>query len=218
MSGFFSFFAGYYPKLLTALWQHLALVAVTMVLSLALAAAITLAVLRFPRFSELMVGLLGAVYSIPSLALFALMIPLTGLGNTTAVIVMVVYNQFLLLRNFLTGLRTVDSTVIEAATGMGMSPLQRLIRVQIPLAFPVLLAGVHLAMISTIGIANIAATINAGGLGVILFDGLRTQNTYKIVWGALFAAGLALLANLLMGAIERYAKRRLGPVEAETAQ
>lgn len=208
MKAFFEFFLNYWPKLFTALQQHLIIVGITLLFSLLLAAVFTLILLRFPKASEIAVGVLGVVYSIPSLALFALMIPLTGLGRSTAIIVLVLYNQFLLLRNFLAGLNNVDSAVMDAAMGMGMSFWQRLWRVQLPLAAPVIMAGIHLAVISTIGIANIAATINAGGLGTILFDGLRTRNTFKILWGSIFSGGLALLANGILNGIERWIRRK----------
>ncbi len=208
MSGFFAFFGSYWPKLWQALQQHLAIVGITLVFSLLLAGGFALLFVRFPRLAEAAVGLFSVVYAIPSLALFALLVPVTGLGRGTAILVLVVYNQFLLLRNFMAGLNGVDPGALETATGMGMDFWQRLWRVQLPLALPVVMAGVHLALISTIGIANIAATIGAGGLGTILFDGLRTRNTYKILWGAIFSGGLALLANLLMARIEALLRRR----------
>lgn len=196
---------------MAALGQHLAIVGWTLLFAIPLAGLLTLATVRFPKFSEFLVGVLGVVYSIPSLALFALMIPITGLGAKTAIIVLVFYNQFILLRNFLAGLRSVDPGVLEAASGMGMDRKQLFFRIQLPLAFPVIMAGIHLAVISTIGIATIAATINAGGLGTILFDGLRTQNAYKIIWGSVFSGGLALIANFALGAIEKRVDARLGP-------
>ncbi len=209
--GFFQYFTTYWQKLAVALEQHLAIVGWTLLFAIPLAALLTVATVRFPRFSEFLVGLLGVVYSIPSLALFALMIPVTGLGLPTAVIVLVFYNQFILLRNFLAGLRSVDKGILEAALGMGMNRSQMFLRIQLPLAFPVIMAGIHLAVISTIGIATIAATINAGGLGTILFDGLRTQNVYKIIWGCVFSGGLALIANFALAAVEKQVNKRLGP-------
>jgi osmoprotectant transport system permease protein len=150
------------------------------------------------------------IYSVPSLAMFAILIPLTGLGKTTAIIVLVIYNQYLLLRNFLTGLHEVDKGVIEAATGMGMKKSQILLLVQIPLAKKALFTGIRLALVSTIGIATIAASINAGGLGTILFDGLRTMNTNKIIWGSILAAALAIFANGALNYVEKKFKKISG--------
>lgn len=191
-----------------ALLEHFALVGMVLLWSLALAAVLTLAVMRSRRAEHISVQLLSAVYSIPSLALFSLLIPVTGLGTTTAVLVMVAYNQYLLLRNVLEGLDGIDPDIVEAAVGMGMSPWQVLYRVKLPLAAPMILAGIRLAAISTIGIATIAATINAGGLGTILFSGLRTMNQYKIVGGTLLCALVAVVADRLLKLVERVILKR----------
>mgnify|MGYP004610867611 FL=1 len=191
-----------------ALLEHFALVGMVLLWSLALAAVLTLAVMRSRRAEHISVQLLSAVYSSPSLALFSLLIPVTGLGATTAVLVMVAYNQYLLLRNVLEGLDGIDPDIVEAAVGMGMSPWQVLYRVKLPLAAPMILAGIRLAAISTIGIATIAATINAGGLGTILFSGLRTMNQYKIVGGTLLCALVAVVADRLLKLVERVIVKR----------
>lgn len=191
-----------------ALLEHFALVGMVLLWSLVLAAVLTLAVMRSRRAEHISVQLLSAVYSIPSLALFSLLIPVTGLGATTAVLVMVAYNQYLLLRNVLEGLDGIDPDIVEAAVGMGMSPWQVLYRVKLPLAAPMILAGIRLAAISTIGIATIAATINAGGLGTILFSDLRTMNQYKIVGGTLLCALVAVVADRLLKLVERVIVKR----------
>jgi osmoprotectant transport system permease protein len=190
-------------KLQEAFLQHLQIVGVTLLLSVIVASLVTLLVMRSDRASRLAVRIFGGVYAIPSLALFALLIPVTGLGMDTAVLVLVAYNQFLLIRNFIAGLDSVDPMLVEAATGMGMTEADILMKVKLPLAFPVMLAGIHLSVISTIGITTIAAVISAGGIGSILFDGLRTENPVKIAWGTLLAAGLAIAANLILIAIEK---------------
>lgn len=191
-------------KLCLPLVQHVQLVLITLILSILLAALLTVLSLRSVRLSDGLQHLFSVIYSIPSLALFALLIPVTGLGRTTAILVLTVYNQYLLLGNFLTGLREVDPAVVEAARGIGMTELQMLTRVQVPLAKRALFAGIRLAVVSTIGIGTIAASINAGGLGALLFDGLRTMNTAKILWGSLLSAGLAILVNGLLKLAERH--------------
>lgn len=193
-----------YPeKLFAPLLEHLVILGVTLFFSLVLAILLTVLSLYSSRTGKVLTSLFSMVYAIPSLALFALMIPLTGLGKTTAIIVLVVYNQYLLLRNFLAGLEGVDPALIEAARGMGMSTLQILLTVQLPLAKGILFAGIRLAIVSTIGIATIAALINAGGLGTLLFDGLRTDNMIKVVWGSLLAGGLAILADQGLRRVEK---------------
>jgi len=197
------YWADYHSKILTCFGQHLLITALVLVASVLLAAVLTIVLLPHRRASQLVVNLLGALYSIPSLALFALMIPLLGLGLGPALVVLVLYNQFLLVRNFVDGFNQVDPALVEAATGLGMTPLQVLTQVRFPLAFPVLAAGLRLALISTIGITTIAAVVGAGGVGTILFEGLQSQDPVKLIWGTLLVGGLAVAANVAMGALER---------------
>ena len=193
-----------YPeKLYGALGQHLMLVAVTLVLSLILAAALTVCAMYFKTVSNGLIHLFSVIYSIPSLAMFAMLIPVTGLGTKTALIVLTLYNQYLLLRNFTAGLNGVDSSVIEAAAGMGMTTMQIQLKIRLPLAKRSVFTGIRLALVSTTGSATIAATINAGGLGTILFDGLRTLNVVKILGGTVLSAGLAIVLNAGLERVER---------------
>ena len=189
-------------KIYIPLLEHIQLVFLTLVISVAIASILTLLCMRSERLSMWLQQLLAVIYSIPSLALFAILIPVTGLGRTTAVIALTSYNQYLLLRNFTTGLQEVDPAVTDAAKGIGMTWLQVLTRVQIPLAKRALFAGIRLAVVSTIGIGTIAASINAGGLGTLLFDGLRTMNMPRILWGSILSAGLAIVTNALLKAVE----------------
>ncbi len=199
------FLLRYPQEIYEPLLQHLQITAITLVISCLLAIAISMIIMRSRVLSQITVGLFGVIYAIPSLALFALLIPLLGLGTNTAIFVLVLYNQFILVRNILAGFRSADPSVIESAQGMGMSDLQLFFRIRLPLASPIILAGVKIAVVSTIGIATIAATINAGGLGALLFDGLRTQNNAKILWGTLLASLLAISANFLLGFFEKKA-------------
>lgn len=189
-------------KVLGALTEHIELVLITLVISLAIACLLTLLAMRSERVSDALNNLFSVLYSVPSLALFALLIPVTGLGRTTAVIVLTLYNQYILLRSFTTGLRDVDPAVCEAAKGIGMTDMQILTKIRVPLARRAIFAGIHLAVVSTIGIGTIAASINAGGLGTLLFEGLRTINTPKILWGSVLSALLAVSINRLLKMVE----------------
>lgn len=197
------YFLKYHGRLLIALLEHIELVSLCLVFSILIAVMLTVFCTYSKALSKLLLSLLSMIYSIPSLALFAIMIPLTGLGRSTAVIVLTVYNQYLLLQNFISGLNEVDRAVVDAATGMGMTKLQILFKIKIPLSKKALFAGIRIAMVSTVSIATIAASINAGGLGTILFDGLRTMNVNKIIWGSLLSGGLAVITNFLLGLAER---------------
>ena len=182
--------------------EHIWLVLVTLVISLVIASFLTVLAMRSEKVSDLLNNIFSLVYSVPSLALFALLIPITGLGRTSAVIVLTLYNQYLLLRNFTTGLREADPIACEVAKGIGMTDMQILTRIRIPLARKAIFAGIRLAIVSTVGIATIAASINAGGLGILLFEGLRTMNIPKILWGSVLSAGMAVLLNTVLKVVE----------------
>ena len=189
-------------KVIGPLTEHIWLVLVTLAISLVTASVLTVLAMRSEKISNALNNLFSLVYSVPSLALFALLIPITGLGRTSAVIVLTLYNQYLLLRNFTTGLREADPVACEAAKGIGMTETQILTRIRIPLARKAIFAGIRLAIVSTVGIATIAASINAGGLGILLFEGLRTMNIPKILWGSVLSAGMAVLLNAVLKMIE----------------
>lgn len=193
----------YYDKLFGAAVEHLQIILVSMALSLAVAMILTVLCDLHPLISGVMLSFLSVVYSVPSLAMLAILIPVTGLGRTTAIVVLVIYNQYLLLRNFIAGLDGVDKSVVEAATGLGMSSMQVLVRIKLPLSKRPMIAGIRIALVSTVSIATIAASINAGGLGTILFDGLRTMNASKILWGSILSALLAVLLDWFLGAVEK---------------
>ncbi|MDR1220127.1 MAG: ABC transporter permease [Treponema sp.] len=198
----------YHDRLLTAFCQHILLLTLTMFFSLSLAAVLTLILHRSgPAAERIALRIAGIMYTIPSLALFALLIPVLGLGMRTAVFVLVLYNQFLLLRNIFAGFNAVPQPVIEAGDGMGMTWIQIIMLVKLPLSLPMIIAGIRLAVVSTIGIGTIAAVINAGGVGSILFDGLRTNNAVKIVWGTALCALLALGANAALLRLEALARK-----------
>lgn len=181
-----------------ALIEHLQIVGTSVGISIVVAIIITLLVKDHKKASDFVISVFSAVYAIPSLALFAILIPITGLGFNTTVIVLVFYNQFLLLRNFITGINEVDPSIVEAARGMGMTPNQIFVKIQLPLATPLILAGIRLSVVSTIGIATIAATIGAGGIGEIMFQGLRSMNMAKILGGTLLCVIMALIANFAL--------------------
>ncbi len=186
--------------------EHLRLVAIVLAIALLIGIPLGVLIARLPRLRGPVLGVLGVIYTIPSLSLFVLLIPLTGLGVTTAVIALVAYAQMMLVRNWLTGLTGIDPTILEAANGIGMSSWQRFWQVEFPLALPLLLAGIRLAALSAIGIGTIAAYINAGGLGDLLFQGVITANFDKILAGSLAVSVLAIAVNYLLRFLERRAE------------
>jgi osmoprotectant transport system permease protein len=186
--------------------EHLVLVAVSTLLAAAIGIPTGVILARRPRLAPPILGFANVVQTIPSLALFGLLIPLPligGIGARTAIVALIVYALLPILRNTHAGIVSVDPAVVEAATGLGMSPGQRLRLVELPLAFPVVLAGVRIATVVSIGLATIAAAIGAGGLGVLIYRGIAVVDNRLILAGALPAALLAVAADLAMGSLEK---------------
>jgi osmoprotectant transport system permease protein len=185
-------------------------------LGIALLIALPLGILisRYHALYVPIIGLFGAIYTIPSLALFALLVPQFGITQVTALIALVVYAQFILIRNVATGLRGVDRAVIEAAAGMGMSPAQVLWKVELPLALPVIVAGLRIATVTVIAVATIATYISVHELGDILSEGVSKGDNGEIEAGALAVGLLAVLADLLLRLLEYWAARYSGRAPA----
>ena len=185
------------------LGQHVVLVLVSLAIALAIALPLGVVAARRPRAGTLILGTSGVLYTVPSLALLALLVAAIGLGPVTAIVALVIYAQMVLLRGVVAGLRGVDPALVDAARGLGLTPRQTLLRVEFPAALPVVLGGVRIAAVTLVALATVAAWIQAGGLGVLLFEGLRTDNPAKIVAGALASALLAVAADLVLRAVER---------------
>lgn len=199
----------YHSKLINATLDHLQLVTISIILALVLAMAIIYVCINKAKWLDGLIYFFSALYAVPSYAFFALLIPLTGLGSTTAVIVLTLYSEYVLLRTFTTGIRQIDPLIVESARAMGMTDKQVFFRIQLPLAAKSIFSGIRLALTSIIGIATIAATINAGGLGTILFDGLRTQSVETMIWGASLTVLLCIFVNYVLKWIEKFALRNM---------
>jgi len=178
--------------ILQLLREHLVMVSSALVMATLIALPLSLLLTRWPRLATGVMGLLGTLYTIPSIALLILLLPIFGLNQRSVIVALVIYTQIILVRNMVTGLKGVPPIMLEAARGMGMNGWQRWWQVQAPLALPVILAGVRLAMIVAIAIATIGAKFGAGGLGTLLFDGIAQNRYDKILAGALVVAGPGL--------------------------
>ena len=182
------------------------LVAVSTLLAAAAGIPLGIALTRRPKLARPVLGLAGVVQTIPSLALFGFLLPLPligGIGARTAVVALLVYAMLPVLPNTYAAIHSVDAAIVEAATGLGMTGRQRLWWVELPLALPVVLAGVRIATVVSIGLATIAAAIGAGGLGVLIYRGIAIVDNRQILAGAVPAALLALAADGLLGLVER---------------
>ncbi len=185
--------------------EHLVMTLVALLIALLVAFPIGILVSRYRRLEGPIISALNLLYTIPSLALLVLFItiPFIGLGTDNAVVVLVIYAQIILVRNIVVGLKGVDPDVLEAARGMGMGSAQRLLQIELPLALPVIIAGIRIAAVTIIGIGIVAALVNAGGLGRLLFDGVSRNYPDMIVAGALGATALAGLTNVALRLVER---------------
>ncbi|HEY1252843.1 MAG TPA: ABC transporter permease [Thermoanaerobaculia bacterium] len=197
-------------EILALAGQHVGLVLVSTLLAVAIGVPTGILLIRRPKLARPVLAFANVVQTIPSLALFGFLIPLPllgGVGARTAIVALVVYALLPILRNTHAGIASVDPAVVDAAAGLGMSPNQRLRWVELPLALPVVLAGVRIAVVVGIGLATIAAAIGAGGLGVLIYRGVATVDHRLILAGAVPAAVLALAFDGLLG----LAERRWGP-------
>ena len=186
--------------------EHVVLVLIALFIATLVGIPTGISLTRRESFRSAVLGFTNVVQTIPSLALFGFLIPLPfigGIGRRTAIVALVLYALLPILRNTLTGILGVDPAVVESAVAMGMTDRQRLLRVELPLAAPTILAGVRVATVTTIGTATIAAAIGGGGLGVFIFRGLASVDSSQILAGAVPAALLALAADGGLGWIER---------------
>lgn len=204
----------HWAEVSTLLLQHLWLTLSALLVATAIALPVGILLARVTWLRGPVLGVLGLLYTIPSLSLLVLLIPLLRLGYWPAMVTLVIYAQLVLVRGVLVGITGIDPAIIEAAQGMGMSSWQRLTQVELPLALPVMLAGLRVATLSTIAIATVAAFVNAGGLGTLLFDGVRSSNREKITAGAIAVSLLAIGANALLHHAERWARQGWNGAEA----
>jgi osmoprotectant transport system permease protein len=209
MSNFMSVLADRKSQLLTALLQHIEISLIALFFSLIIALPLGIYLTRKQKAADFIIGITGVLQTIPSLALLGLLIPLFGIGTVPAVIALVAYALLPLLRNTYTGIKEIDPSLLEAARAMGMNRRKRLIKVELPLAMPVIMAGIRTATILIIGTATIAALIGAGGLGSIILLGID-RNDYTLVFiGAIPSALLAIIFDLLLRRLESISFRKM---------
>ncbi len=193
------------PLFADALQQHITLTAIAIVGGLVLSLPLGIAAYRWRMLRNLVLGVFGTFYTIPSLALFALLVPYTGLSETTAEVGLIGYTVLILVRNVIVGLESVPADVLDAADGMGYRPLARLLRIELPLALPAIIAGVRIATVTTIGLVTITAIIGLGGLGQLILRGLIENFHTPLVVATLLSIALALVADLALAGAQRIA-------------
>jgi osmoprotectant transport system permease protein len=193
-------------KLLTLAGAHVEIVAAALAVALLVAVPLGVYAARRPHLAGWVVGALGALYTIPSLALLAVLVQLFGLGFAPIFVALVVYAQFMLARNVVAGINGVDPAQVDAARGLGMSPRQMLARVEFPQALPVIVGGIRVAAIAMIAIATLGGYVGGNGLGVLIFNGLTLHQPEMILAGSVAASVLAVAVDGCLRLVERRAR------------
>jgi osmoprotectant transport system permease protein len=197
------YWSDYRPELTDATVQHLWITVVSVLVGLAVAVPLALLARRSATIESLVVGGTTVVYTIPSLALFSLLLPLTGLSPTTVIIGLALYSLTILVRNVLAGLRAVPEEVVESARGMGYSDVRLLTRVELPLALPIIMAGLRVAVVSTVALATIGSIVSYGGLGNLLLRAVGNQFKAQIFAASVLCVVLAVALDLVLVGAQR---------------
>jgi osmoprotectant transport system permease protein len=187
--------------------QHLSITFISMAIGLLIAFPIAFLVVRYTRWQLPTITTAGILYTLPSLAVMAALIPVTGLAPATVIIPLVAYTQIVLIRNIVAALQAVDPALVEVGRAMGMTRRQTLLRVQLPLALPVIVAGIRIATVTTIGIATIGPLVGVETLGFLIFQGWNISNKPMVSAGAILCAAFAIAADLLLLALQRVLSR-----------
>ena len=201
--GFLTYIANNYPQILSLLIEHIKLTALSVGLAIVIGVPLGIFISYSAKTSKFILSIANIIQAIPSMALLGFMIPFLGIGSVPAIVAVVLYSLLPIIKNTYTGLENINAQTLEAAKGIGLTPFQVLTKVQIPLALPVIMAGVRIASVTAVGLMTMAAFIGAGGLGYLVFSGIRTVNNYQILAGAIPACILALLVDFLIGLVEK---------------
>jgi osmoprotectant transport system permease protein len=198
-----------------ALREHVYLTVVAMAAGLVISFAVALVARRWRWLQTPLLGFSGLLYTIPSLALFAFLLPITGLSRSTALIGLTSYTLLILTRNIIAGLDGVPPDVLEAATGMGYGSTRRLVRIELPLALPTIMAGIRIATVTTIGLVTVAALIGQGALGALIKEGIERPFRTPLVVGSVLSIALAIVADvalaLLLRVLTPWTRKRAAP-------
>jgi osmoprotectant transport system permease protein len=182
---------------------HIELVAAALICALAVAVPLGLALARRTGAARIVLGVLGAIYTIPSLALLAVLVQTVGLGTAPIFVALVAYAQFVLVRNVIAAVTSVDPAQIDAATGLGFSPRQRTLRIELPQSLPILLGGIRVAGVAMVALATLGGYVGSGGLGSLIFMGFTLHHNDEIVAGSIAACALAMILDAALRTAER---------------
>ncbi|WP_434794033.1 Carnitine transport permease protein OpuCD [Terrisporobacter petrolearius] len=188
--------------------QHMMICGIAIVIASIIGILLGIIISEFKKTTSPVLSLVNFIYTIPSIALLGFFIPISGIGDKTAVIALTIYALLPMVRSTYTGIETIDPAIIESAKGMGSTDYQILYKIKLPLATTVILSGLRNMVVMTIALGGIASFIGAGGLGVAIYRGITTNNAALTVAGSLLIAVLALVVDLIIGLIEKFIKRK----------
>lgn len=190
--------------------QHIRISATAISIAIILGLTIGILISRRKKLATTVIGVINVAYTIPSISMLGFLIPLTGIGDKTAIIALSIYGLLPMVRNTYTGITNIEPAILEAAKGMGSTGWQMLTRIQLPLALPVIVAGIRSMVVMTIALSGISSFIGAGGLGVAIYRGITTNSTKMTVAGSILIALLAILADTMIAFLERRLRRHRG--------
>jgi osmoprotectant transport system permease protein len=209
---FIEFILTHQEEILAQTGEHIGLTVVALAISIFVGIPLGILLTRYKRLSPSVLGAVGIIQTIPSVALLGFLLPLLGIGVVPAIVALFLYALLPIVRNTFTGIDEVDPSVLEAAVGMGMSNLQVLFKVELPLAVPIIFAGIRTATVINVGVATLCALIGSGGLGEFIFRGIALNNIYMILAGAIPAALLALFFDMVLALLQKYIKVLIKPI------
>jgi len=202
MSNFWNYVTSNYEQITELLGQHLYLSIISVLIAIIIGIPLGILISNEPKLSKPIIGTTNVIQAVPSLALLGFLIPFIGIGSNPAIVMVVLYSLLPIVKNTYTGLTNIDGDILEAAKGIGLTKSQTMRKVQLPLAFPMIMAGIRISAVTAVGLMTIAAFVGAGGLGYLVFSGVQTVDNNMILAGAIPACILALLIDFVVGKLE----------------
>ncbi|MDQ0976430.1 osmoprotectant transport system permease protein [Neobacillus niacini] len=202
MGDFYNYLISNYEQIINLLGQHIYLSIISVLIAVIIGIPLGILISREPKLSKTIIGATNVIQAVPSLALLGFLIPFIGIGSAPAIVMVVLYSLLPIVKNTYTGLTNIDPDILEAAKGIGLTKSQTMKKVQLPLAFPMIMAGIRISAVTAVGLMTIAAFVGAGGLGYLVFSGVQTVDNYMILAGAIPACILALLIDFVVGKLE----------------
>ncbi|MEH7438440.1 glycine betaine ABC transporter substrate-binding protein [Neobacillus drentensis] len=202
MSNFWNYVTSNYEQITELLGQHLYLSIISVLIAIIIGIPLGILISNEPKLSKPIIGTTNVIQAVPSLALLGFLIPFIGIGSNPAIVMVVLYSLLPIVKNTYTGLTNIDGDILEAAKGIGLTKSQTMRKVQLPLAFPMIMAGIRISAVTAVGLMTIASFVGAGGLGYLVFSGVQTVDNNMILAGAIPACILALLIDFVVGKLE----------------